>query len=92
MIYQISHVFVDKNPIKVTDLLGTNQTSQLALQMFSEEGSAYVGNQNVSEINYGFRLRSDNVSVYFPNIDLQLNDNLYICGDPGVSINFLAWE
>ena len=92
MIYQVGHVFADKNPIKVTDLLGTNQISQFAVQMFSEEGNAYIGNENVSEVSYGFRLRNDNASVYFPQIDLQLNNNLYISGDPGVSINFLAWE
>jgi hypothetical protein len=91
MIFQSSHIFQDSNPIKVTDLLGGNQVEHFTARRIIGDGSFYIGNENVSPISFGFSINNSD-GVYFPKIDLQINPNLYVCGDVGVGISILAWQ
>ena len=91
MIYQSTHVFASNDPIRVIDLLGTDQIEHFTARKIMGEGSFYVGNENLSPISYGFAVNNPD-SVYFPKIDLQINPNLYVCGDVGVGISILAWQ
>lgn len=91
MIFQTTHVFNDSTPIKVIDLLGTDEIENLTAKRVSGEGLVYIGNENVSTISYGLAMNQFD-GIYFPKISLKSNPNLYICGDPGVTISILAWQ
>jgi hypothetical protein len=91
MIFQSTYVFVDNDPINFIDLLGTDQIENFTARKIVGEGSFYIGNENVSPISFGFKIDNPD-AVYFPKIDLQINPNLYICGDVGVTISILAWQ
>lgn len=91
MIHQSSHVFSDQSPIKVSDLLGTDQVENFTVRKIGGDGAVYIGNENVSSISYGFRMDTFE-GIYFPKINLQNNPNLYVCGDPGVSFSIFAWQ
>lgn len=91
MIYQVNHIFNNTQRIKLTDLLGTTQVENFTIKKINGEGSFYVGNENLSTVNYGL-VSSQFEGIYFPKINLVINDNLYICGDVGVSISIFAWE
>lgn len=91
MIYQTNHVFADSTPIKIIDLLGTDEVENFTAKKVTGEGLIYIGNENVSPVSYGIAMDQFD-GVYFPKISLQLNPNLYICGDPGVSVSILAWQ
>lgn len=91
MIFQTSYVFQTTDPVRVIDLLGTDQVENITARKILGEGLFYIGNENVSPISYGFSMGSSD-GVYFPKIDLQINPNLYVCGDVGVGISILAWQ
>jgi hypothetical protein len=91
MIFQTSHAFTENTAVRVIDLLGTDEVQNFTARKVSGTGAFYVGNENVSPISYGFSMDSPE-GIYFPNINLQINPNLYVCGDPGVVISILAWQ
>jgi len=91
MIFQASHIFTENTPVRIIDLLGTDEVENFTARKVSGAGAFYIGNENVSSISYGFSMDSVE-GIYFPKINLQINPNLYVCGDPGVSISILAWQ
>jgi hypothetical protein len=65
-----------------------NAPNSIAIQNISDVGFAYIGDENVSVSNYGFRI----YPAHTITMDISSYEKVYACGDNDVNIAVLILD
>jgi len=79
---------LNSTPIDLTYTGLIDPHAVLSIQNIMDSGYAYLGNENVSNSNYGHKLYPGQSFI----VELSPNDKLFAIGDSGVSVAIFTLE
>lgn len=91
MIYTSSTDSYNGFTSKISTLLGTTEVNGLLIGNNHDSLPVYIGDENVSESNYGAIIRRES-NLYLPFIELSMNDNLYLYAPMTASFSVFGWH
>lgn len=82
--------FQDNSPINLYSQFGDIEQNQMFVTNYSQSGMVYVGDENVSPVNFGM-VCLPGQSLLLPFMNFCINTNLSIVGDINTTASVMTW-